>query len=400
MRGARSATPGGSPLDERLGLLPGSALTPWLIEGIVRLGAVMPFAQVPAVRAHFTGVRVGAETVRRLTEAAGAAQVARETENVVELERGLPDAPLGPCVQLFSVDGAMVPLVGGDWAEVKTLVVGEVASEDGRVRTTDLSYFSRLADAETFGRLATTETHRRGTSTASPVVAVTDGARWCQGVIDLQRPDAVRIRDFPHAVEHRGQVAQAVFGSGTAAGSAWVGVQAGRLRQGHEAAVLAALTDLLATPTRATEVATVIAGTRAYLATRQAQIRYQTFGAAGYPIGSGAVQSANKVVGEARLKGAGKHWARPNVDPMRALRTVLANDRWAEEWPTLGARLRRPPRRKPPAPTPPVAIAPIPLSPDPAAATPPALARPKTIVNGKPTADHPWKRGLLSRAKT
>jgi len=46
------------------------------------LGASVPFAEAAAVLAHLTGVRVGAETVRRLTEAAGAARVALETAAV------------------------------------------------------------------------------------------------------------------------------------------------------------------------------------------------------------------------------------------------------------------------------------------------------------------------------
>jgi hypothetical protein len=46
----------------------------------------------------------------------------------------------------------MVPLVGGQWAEVKTLAIGEVEVRRGadglpEARTSNLTYFSRLADA-------------------------------------------------------------------------------------------------------------------------------------------------------------------------------------------------------------------------------------------------------------
>src|SRR5439155_2076509 len=110
--------------------------------------------------------------------AAGAAAVALAEAEVARLERELPDSPAGPLVQLVSVDGAMVPLVGGAWAEVKTLAVGTVVpgppAEDGAptVRTEALSYFSRLADADAFGRLATVETHRRGTLSAGTVCGI------------------------------------------------------------------------------------------------------------------------------------------------------------------------------------------------------------------------------------
>src|SRR5207248_3169820 len=66
-------------------------------------------------------------------------------------ERPRPDE--GPRVVQLSLDGAMVPLVGGEWAEAKLATVGEVvASRDAAgnpvVRTVDVSYRARLADAE------------------------------------------------------------------------------------------------------------------------------------------------------------------------------------------------------------------------------------------------------------
>jgi hypothetical protein len=376
-------------------LLPGGALTPWLVESVVRLGACVPFEQVPSLLAHFTGVAVGVETARRLTEAAGTAQVARETAALTHLAQALPEPPAGSPVQQLSVDGAMVPLVGGIWAEVRTLALGTAtAGADGAATTTDLSYFSRLTDAATFGDLATIETHRRGTTTAGTVVAVTDGATWCQGFVDLHRPDAVRVLDFPHAVEHLGTVAQAVFGAGSAPASEWLGLQAHALRHGAEETVLAELARLAEPTGLDEEVRAVCAQVRDYLTTRRAQIRYQAFAAAGYPLGSGCVESANKLVVEARLKGGGMHWARANVNPMLALRTPVANARWTEAWPAIWAELRtavrdRAARRRPPhAPV----AAPPPTSPVPPAPPVPRPPRPKTIVNGKPTSAHPWRR--------
>lgn len=379
-----------------MGLLAGSSLTPRLNESLVLLGASVPFAQAATLLRHFTGVRVGEETVRRLTEAAGAAQVARETARVAEVETRLLEEPTGPAVLLLSVDGAMAPLVGGEWAEVKTLALGEVVATPEGPRTTALSYFSRLADAATFGQLATLETHRRGTTRAGTVAAVTDGAAWCQGFLDLHRPDAVRILDFPHAVEHLSAAAQTLFGPGTAAASDWLGTQAHRLRHGQETAVVTTLAERAATERRP-EARAVLATTRDYLANRQDQLRYQAFAAAGYPIGSGCVESANKLVVEARLKGAGMHWARDRVNPLLALRCLLANGRWANEWPGLWLTLRAAARRssapRDPAPGP---------VPPPRRPSPPAISgsRAKTIVNGRPTADHPWKRGFTTRAKS
>ena len=140
------------PLDEELELLPGE-LSATLAEGVARLGTKMPFEQATVELGFFWGVELDETTVRRHTQAAGAAYVAEQAADVERLERERPAAPAGPTVQYLSADGAMVPLVGGQWAEVKTLAIGEVEVRRGadglpEAHTTNLTYFSRLADAE------------------------------------------------------------------------------------------------------------------------------------------------------------------------------------------------------------------------------------------------------------
>jgi hypothetical protein len=408
MASAPPAARGFFPLDDALGLVAGQC-SPWVVEAMVRLGARLPFGQVPALLAFFTGVQVDAETVRRVTEAAGAALVAAETEAVERLERDQPEPPLGPPVQQVSADGAMVPLVGGEWAEVKTVAIGRVAMQgNGTVHSDALSYFSRLADHATFARLAWGELYRRGTPTAGVVVGVMDGSEWLQGFLDLHRPDAVRILDFPHAVEHLAAAAQATFGPGTAATAAWLATQRHTLRHGDPAAVLAALDALPVAGAADPSAAEALrGGTRAYFTKRWAQIQYAAYVAQGYPIGSGMVESANKLVVETRLKGSGMHWARTNVDPMLALRDAICSDRWEAIWPAVAQRLcrrRRQARRgsvavpavraTPPPPPPSGTVSARVGLPDPPAAAP----HPPTIVSGKPTMAHPWKRGLLHTA--
>jgi hypothetical protein len=167
------------------------------------------------------------------------------------LERVLPAAPEGPAVQLMSVDGAYVPLMHEEWAEVKTLALGRVEEpvlEKGEavVHTTALSYFSRLAEAEEFGRLALMETHRQGTETAHEVCAVTDGAEWERGFIDLYREDAIRILDFCHAAGYVSRAGQAVLGEGMPFFQAWLKNTLHELEHGQPDGMLNTLRDMQA----------------------------------------------------------------------------------------------------------------------------------------------------------
>jgi hypothetical protein len=384
------------PLDEELGLVPG-ALTPRLHEQLVRPGTWLPFRPAARMLAVFTGVTVSEATARRQTEGAGAVYVARQAAEATRLAQAPPEPPIGPAVQQVTGDGAMVPLLRGDWGEVKTLTIGTVATgRDGQPTATDLSSFSRRAAHDDFARVALVEPHARGTETAGVVVGVCDGAGWCQGFLDLHRPDAVRILDFPHAVEYLAEAATACFGAETPAAQTWLAAQAHELKHGDPVLVLGAIEGLPVTTAPDPVAATAAQGTAAeYLGTRLGQIRYADSQAAGYPIGSGAGESGTKVVVEGRLKGAGMPWAPAHVDPLVALRTIEYSDRWAAAWPRIGpvlrARTRRPRPRAAAPPPPAKPVAPPAPSRAPRAAPAATPSRPKTIVNGKPTARHPWK---------
>jgi hypothetical protein len=227
-------------------------------------------------------------------------------------------------------------------------VIGPPVQEKGewQVHATQLSYFSRMTDHATFSRLATVESHRRGTARAGTVVAVNDGAEWEQEVVTDHRPDAVRILEWGHSAEHVSEVGRAVFGSAPTAEESWRKEQLRALTEDDPPPLLAELRrlrDTLATAERGgqqAEAVRVVEAQLGYFSKRAEQIRYAAFAQQGYPIGSGAVESGNKLVVEARLKGAGMHWAPEHVNPMVALRTVACSDRWEEAWPLITERMR------------------------------------------------------------
>jgi hypothetical protein len=204
------------------------------------------------------------------------------------------------------------------------------------VHTTNLSYFSRRTDSTTFGELATLELHRRGLEGARRVAAVVDGAVWCQSFVDLHYPEAVRILDFAHAAEYLTAIAQTNGVDGPLLSPSQLVELRHALKHDGPAAVMPLLRTLVATQPSNTELTSCLA----YLESREAQMQYPHFSADGWPIGSGMVESANKLVVEDRLKGAGMHWAEANVNGLLALRNAVCNDRWDESW-TLIEREQR-----------------------------------------------------------
>jgi hypothetical protein len=395
-------------------------------------------------------------------EAVGAAYVALQNEQTAELERDAPPAPAGAARMVVSADGAMVPLLHGEWGEVRTLAIGAVVkrAKHGQTKrrrstpaaaagtpqtktpvrsvkktpapktgglaekeahaaeemhTVNISYFSRFTTAEAFTHLALVETHHRGLENAGEVAAVMDGADWLQQLTDYHCPKAVRILDFAHAAQHVAAVAQALWGQNSAETVAWT-------QQWTESLLAKGPRPLLAELRRLQKLYPAnepLSTNLAYFRKRRVQLQYPRFRHQGWPIGSGMVESANKLVVEARLKGAGMHWQRGHVDAMLALRNLLCNDRWEQEWPHIKARLRtKAQHRRFPAcqkrlqaaqmqeqaaalaaqHAQYVALHPAWLV-DPQPAQLPDPPPPPTPKSAKPARDHPWRRGPIGKAR-
>jgi hypothetical protein len=378
---------GFSPLDDQLGLL-GCGYSPVLVEAMVRLGARLPFPVVAEEMALLFGVSVSADTVRRLTEEAGAILAGIEQRELEHLEHAAPEEPEGPAVQQVSADGCMLSLTDGRWTEVRTIAIGTVVQrEDREPRTEAITYFSRHGSADTFIRQATLPTHERGTRRAGTVAAVVDGASWLQELIDEQCPAAIRILDFPHAASYLHAAAHAAFGQDSPEAVQWLDTWVPRFKTGTPEAVLTALRAL---PTPTAEAATAKGTAIRYLGSRVEQIRYAAFHEQGLPIGSGMVESAGKLVVEARLKGSGMHWAARNLTPLLALRSRLCSGQWDQIWPLIHQQWRqqardeqRRKRRERQAQR-------VSEAPGTETTQPPRSPRDKTIRDGHPTPDHPW----------
>jgi hypothetical protein len=82
------------PLDEELELLPGK-LTPREHERLVRLSGWLAFERAAELLEEFLGIAIDKSMAQRYTETAGAVYVQMQEEEVVQLEREMPEAAAG-----------------------------------------------------------------------------------------------------------------------------------------------------------------------------------------------------------------------------------------------------------------------------------------------------------------
>jgi hypothetical protein len=349
---------GAAPLDEVLGLGAG-ALSPGLCRVACRLGIEDAFAPATEILYETLRVDVPKEAVRRITEGIGQVAEAEQQAAITQAQAGHDPAPpeVAPAQLVVATDGVKVH-TDGDWHEMKVGVVASLGPgtwtdpDSGRVCQTlgPQSVCAGLEAAAVFWWRVYCEARRRGlgAATVALVVVLGDGADWiwhaAARFLALRGVELVEIVDIYHAWEHLWTVANAVFGTGSAAAAAWVAPLKRRLEQDGVAPVLAALDTVQ--PTGA-EAAEEVRKARQYFTDHAARMDYPRFVARQLPIGSGVVESANKTLIAAREKGAGMRWSSTGAQAVASLRAVQRSGRWEAFWRTHPQR-RRPavfPRR-------------------------------------------------------
>jgi hypothetical protein len=204
--------------------------------------------------------------------------------------------------------------------------------EEKVVRLTHHSYRAGLWDAKTFAKQQWAEACRRGLEKARQIVSVNDGAAWIWLIIAMCYAPCREIIDWWHLIEKVWDAAHSLFGQGEPQATAWVEkaktlLWTSRLRTlVHQVRQVCPRGE----PLPAT-VATLVH----YIFNHRRRMDYAAYRQAGYPIGSGTVESGCKVVVQERMKQAGMRWSREGAQAMLALRSILLSEQWDETWATL-----------------------------------------------------------------
>lgn len=335
------------PLDEALGLGE-HCWTPETVKQMVKLGVEIPsYRRAVENFSELTGVWVSKSSLGELVKGYGSRLVGQQDAEAtamvkapgkedILIPRQMP--PPDSEVMAVSMDGAMVHLRGEGWKEVKTVSISAVETvtdaETGQeeVQLTRHSYRSGLWEAKEFAKQQWAEGSRRGLERAKQIVSVNDGAVWIWLIVQMCWSPCLEVLDWWHAVEKLWEVARAGWGDNEAVIATWMKSQKHLLWQGQLRQVMRAIRRMCP---RGQPLPDKVRTGVGYFFNHRRRMRYQQFREAGYPVGSGTVESACKVVMQQRMKQAGMRWSREGAQAMLALRSVLLSKRWDEVWASL-----------------------------------------------------------------
>jgi hypothetical protein len=261
-------------------------------------------------------------------EASAMVRVPSKDEPVVWRTLPEPDSP----IMNVSSDGVLIHIIDEGWKEVKIAAVSAVTAtveeESGtqQISLTQHSYRAGLWEAAKFAPHLWAESCRRGLEKAEAVVSVNDGAPWIWAIVWMCFAQCTQILDWWHAVERLWTIASCAFGADRVAATLWVKTQKELLAQSNLHQVLRNTRTLFP---RAKPVPEAVLQAASYFRHNWRRMAYKDFRQAGYPIGSGTVESACKLVVQQRMKQSGMRWSRSGAQAMLALRSVLLSQRWS-----------------------------------------------------------------------
>ena len=196
----------------------------------------------------------------------------------------------------------------------------------------NLSYRAHLGGPEVLGWQLWTEAPRRGWHQAQAGIVQGAGAKWSWHLRDEHFPYSETAVDWYHATEYLGTAKQRLYPDCGAAATHWYNRQETRLYQGHTRQIADALTQA-ARPYAATDTGTTLTATATYFRNNYDQMQYQDLRDAGWPIGSGMIESGAKQF-KPRFTGPGMRWSRQGAEHLLPVRAVVLTSkaRFDELW--------------------------------------------------------------------
>jgi len=216
------------------------------------------------------------------------------------------------------------------WKEFKIVYYYDEDLRHQQVAVTHLNH-------EAAGRLMRREADRLDFRHASQRIANVDGAKWIREQLQyhLAELDGLGL-DFYHLGENVHRARRVVFGEDSAEGKTWVDELLHAFKHDGYDPAWERLVQWRAKLGRSSKKRAAADRLLNYVAERREMIRYPSFLANGWQIGSGPTEAQCKLT-VGRLKGRSRRWDRPNAAAVAALDCLERSGQWQLYWKTPDA---------------------------------------------------------------
>lgn len=255
----------------------------------------------------------------------GAACEASDTQHLQEELKPPTQAPAE--VLVVEVDGSMLPIRGAEpWKEAKVAVIYRHDSQTRAPIPGSARYIAVVNGLGEFAPVLEDALRVERAEDINSVLWLGDGAIHNWRLAEQLLPNAVQILDWYHALQHAVDGGKALLGEESPFLSMWQRRCESLLAAGEPDLLITELMDCLPlVPKRGQsgrDALEALDNLIRYYRTNSHRMRYALYRTFGYPLGSGAVESAHRHVLQVRMKRAGQRWAMRNARRMAGLRAA------------------------------------------------------------------------------
>jgi hypothetical protein len=294
--------------------------------------ARMPFGESAELFGSLTGIAVGEhfqhDTLNAVGQAARLEEVIPSREEIEARIREVSQKGDVKPVLVVTSDGANVPTRPraarkakrgpGAYRQAKGF---RVYLLDGDERIVHLASWHQIQEPEQFSDDLARVAERIDQDKVR-IALLADGAEFLWKAMTACFPNARQVLDFYHCAEHIHTVAKAQYEQGSLKALQWAEATLVRLSMGEIQGVIGALKRMEPRNSLAGEEIRKLIN---YLDTHRHRIDYLSDLKNGFPIGSGAIESANKFICHTRMKRSGAWWVQENGNAMLRVRCAIYN---------------------------------------------------------------------------
>lgn len=325
------------PLDESLEIMEGC--TPAAAKLICRSACREPFKVAAEDLDVYAGLQINARRIQRIVQRIGPSFTSALHSSPPEMVEKDPIPRM-----YISADGTGVPLRAealkgrrGRQAdgsakthEVKIGCVFTQQPREGQDPFRDLDSTSYIATPERAGPFAQkllTEARRRNLGGAKEVIFISDGAKWLREIARTHFPQATRILDFYHAMEHLHDLVHSLYKKESEGANKLIKKWTRWLLNDRVGDVITH-----ARKQAASNQQESVDKQLGYFEANQDAMQYGSFQKRGLFVGSGVVEAGCKTIVGKRLKQSGMFWSESGAGHILSFRSMLYSRRFDEIW--------------------------------------------------------------------
>jgi hypothetical protein len=218
---------------------------------------------------------------------------------------------------------------GSTWKEMKLgLIFSDkdvIKRGDGSHTITKKEYISYFGSVNEFKKFVFAAAARAGYGKIKETIVIGDGAPWIWNMCEELFPDAVRILDFYHLSENVHSYARYLYPEDEVGRKKWVKIVLDAAISGKVDEAVKCVEER-----RVAKTPDGVVNLYSYITNNRGRIDYKAYKEKGYYIGSGAIESANKMVIQQRMKQSGMRWSINGGQYIAALRTKHESGLWED----------------------------------------------------------------------